>query len=96
MAKVVVGLLGISVTYAVILLIPIAIYKLSAKSKFSVTVMIRRLKLMRECEKYWQFRLLTDVYEMNSISDLYSRKRNGSRKEVITLSSTYILSSINN
>ena len=33
MAKVVVGLLGISVTYAVILLIPIAIYKLSAKSK---------------------------------------------------------------
>ena len=35
MAKVVVGLLGSSVTYAVILLIPIAIYKLSAKSKFS-------------------------------------------------------------
>lgn len=51
---------------------------------------------MREREKYWQFRLLTDVYEMNSTSDLYSRKRNGSRKEVLTLSSTYILSSINN
>ena len=31
-------------------------------------------------EKYWQSQLFTNVKEMNSISDLYSIKREGSRK----------------
>ena len=31
-------------------------------------------------EKYWQSQLFTNVKEMNSISDLYSIKRDGSRK----------------
>ena len=34
-----------------------------------------------EREKYWQFQLFTNVYGMNSISDLYSRKRNGCRRK---------------
>ena len=33
-----------------------------------------------EREKYWQSQLFINVYGMNSVSDLYSRKRKGLRK----------------
>ena len=32
-------------------------------------------------EKYWQCHLLTNTHDMNSVSDLYSSKRNVCRKK---------------
>ena len=34
-----------------------------------------------EREKYWQSQLFTNVYGMNSVSDLYSRKRKDFRRK---------------
>ena len=37
--------------------------------------------ILWEREKYWQSQLFTIVYGINSVSDLYSRKRKGCRRE---------------
>ena len=37
--------------------------------------------ILWEREKYWQSQLFTNVYGMNSVSDLYSRKRKGCRRK---------------
>ena len=37
--------------------------------------------ILWEREKYWQSQLFTNVYDMNSVSDLYSRKINGCRRK---------------
>ena len=37
--------------------------------------------ILWEHEKYWQSQLFTNVYGMNSVSDLYSRKRKGCRSK---------------
>ena len=37
--------------------------------------------IVREYEKCWQSQLFTNVFGMNSVNDLYSRKRNGCRRK---------------
>ena len=37
--------------------------------------------ILWEREKYWQSQLFINVYGMNSVSDLYSRKRNGCKRK---------------
>ena len=37
--------------------------------------------ILWEREKNWQSQFFTNVYGMNSVSDLYSRKRKGCRKK---------------
>ena len=37
--------------------------------------------ILWEREKYWESQLFTNVYGMNSVSDLYSRKRKGCRRK---------------
>ena len=37
--------------------------------------------ILWEREKYWQYQLFTNVYGINSVSDLYSRKRKGCRRK---------------
>ena len=75
------GLLGILIINAVIRPIPLYIYVCSSLRKvYCIYDDFNIEDILWYREKYWQSQLFANVKGMNSISDLYSMKREGCRK----------------
>ena len=75
------GLLDILIINAVILPIPLYIYLCSSLRKvYCIYDDFNIEDILWYREKYWQSQLFANVKGMNSISDLYSMKREGCRK----------------
>ena len=74
--------LGTLIINAVILPIPLYIYVCSSLRKVCCIYDDCNIEdILWDREKYWQSQLFTNVKGMNSISDLYSMKRKGCRKQ---------------